>query len=239
MTEFEIAHGLSQDQPGPLEPVELAKVPAAKQFRKKPVVVQAVQYPCAHPALQRCSCDANSACSSCGREFIMTLEGPLNVSPGDWIITGVQGEHYPCKPDIFAATYEEAAAPVSTVAQGDAQDELATYSLQPLATAFFTEKGEVAYTGIYDRTLKALEAVKTTRMGISAGSIDLYARPHAPAAGDALDAARYRWLCDKFGITKLPCAIERIIEGSYVPDGKAAIDAAIDTAIAAQRKGDA
>ena len=57
----------------------------------------------------------------------------------------------------------------------------------------------------------------------------------APAAGDALDAARYRWICDKFGITKLPCAIERIIEGSYVPDGKAAIDAAIDTAIAAQQ----
>jgi hypothetical protein len=30
----------------------------------------------------------------------------MTVSPGDWIITGVQGEHYPCKPDIFAATYE-------------------------------------------------------------------------------------------------------------------------------------
>ncbi|WP_459694319.1 DnaJ-like cysteine-rich domain-containing protein, partial [Achromobacter xylosoxidans] len=59
----------------------------------------------------------------------------------------------------------------------------------------------------------------------------------APAAGDALDAARYRWLCDKFGITKLPCAIERIIEGSYVPDGKKAIDAAIDAELAAQRKG--
>lgn len=61
----------------------------------------------------------------------------------------------------------------------------------------------------------------------------------APAAGDALDAARYRWLCDKFGITKLPCAIERIIEGTYVADGKEGIDAAIDAAIAAQRKGDA
>lgn len=61
------------------------------------------------------------------------------------------------------------------------------------------------------------------------------ARMDAPAAGDAQDAARYRWLCDKFGITKLPCAIERIIEGSYVADGKAAIDAAIDTAIAAQQ----
>jgi hypothetical protein len=37
---------------------------------------------------------------------IMTLEGPMYVSPGDWIITGVAGEHYPCKPDIFNKTYE-------------------------------------------------------------------------------------------------------------------------------------
>ncbi len=77
-------------------------------FRKKPVTVQAVQYPCAHPALRRCDCNGNSACSSCGLEYIETLEGCMNVSPGDWIITGVQGEHYPCKPDIFAATYEDA-----------------------------------------------------------------------------------------------------------------------------------
>ncbi|QEA10866.1 hypothetical protein [Bordetella phage vB_BbrS_PHB09] len=52
---------------------------------------------------------------------------------------------------------------------------------------------------------------------------------------DARDAGRYRWLCDKFGITKLPCAIERIIEGTYVADGKDGIDAAIDAAIAAQQ----
>lgn len=43
------------------------------------------------------------------------------------------------------------------------------------------------------------------------------------------DAERYRWLCEKFGITKLPCAIERILEGdAYVADGKNGIDAAID-----------
>ncbi|WP_333757864.1 hypothetical protein [Streptomyces sp. ISBFB 2968] len=47
----------------------------------------------------------------CGRiwhdhGWIDTLEGGHTVCPGDWIITGVQGEHYPCKPDIFAATYE-------------------------------------------------------------------------------------------------------------------------------------
>jgi hypothetical protein len=41
--------------------------------------------------------------------WIDTLEGGHVVCPGDWIITGVKGEFYPCKPDIFEATYEEAA----------------------------------------------------------------------------------------------------------------------------------
>lgn len=86
------------------------------KYRKKPVVVEAVQYPCEHPALRRCCCESfnkglpingpRCGCSNCGREYIQTLEGAMNVSNGDWIITGVQGECYPCKPDIFAATYE-------------------------------------------------------------------------------------------------------------------------------------
>jgi hypothetical protein len=51
------------------------------------------------------------ACSHCGGRmhdhgWIDTLEGGHIVCPGDWIITGVKGEHYPCKPDIFAATYD-------------------------------------------------------------------------------------------------------------------------------------
>lgn len=51
------------------------------------------------------------ACEHCGvrmheHGWIDTLEGGHNVCPGDWIITGVKGERYPCKPDIFAATYE-------------------------------------------------------------------------------------------------------------------------------------
>lgn len=41
--------------------------------------------------------------------WIDTLEGGHIVCPGDWIITGVAGERYPCKPDIFAATYEPVA----------------------------------------------------------------------------------------------------------------------------------
>lgn len=54
-----------------------------------------------------------SLCSICrslfhGHGWIDTLEGGHIVCPGDWIITGVKGEHYPCKPDIFEATYKEA-----------------------------------------------------------------------------------------------------------------------------------
>ena len=41
-----------------------------------------------------------------GEVFITTLEGTMVAKPGDWIIRGVKGEFYPCKPDIFAATYE-------------------------------------------------------------------------------------------------------------------------------------
>lgn len=39
--------------------------------------------------------------------MIDTLEGKHEVTPGDWIITGVKGEKYPCKPDIFEMTYEK------------------------------------------------------------------------------------------------------------------------------------
>lgn len=43
----------------------------------------------------------------CGTEsiFIETLEGTMEAQPGDYIITGIKGEQYPCKPDIFEATY--------------------------------------------------------------------------------------------------------------------------------------
>jgi hypothetical protein len=48
-----------------------------------------------------------------GNVFIPTLEGEMRADVGDWIIRGVQGEFYPCKPDIFDATYEPPAEPES------------------------------------------------------------------------------------------------------------------------------
>lgn len=56
---------------------------------------------------------SDQSCKHCSQTmhyhgWIDTLEGGHIVCPGDWIITGVKGEVYPCKPDIFQATYEPA-----------------------------------------------------------------------------------------------------------------------------------
>lgn len=56
------------------------------KFKKKPIVVEAYQT---------------------DKELVIqTLEGPLHASIGDWIVTGIKGETYPCKPDVFQKTYE-------------------------------------------------------------------------------------------------------------------------------------
>ena len=44
--------------------------------------------------------------------WVDTLESGHIVCPGDWVITGVKGDHYPCKPDIFAKTYEPEVSPM-------------------------------------------------------------------------------------------------------------------------------
>lgn len=87
------------------------------KFRKKPVVVDAVQFFAGRPETHEHvnysepAADGMIKSSLDNKFWIQTLEGPLIVSDGDWIITGIKGEHYPCKPDIFEATYE-AAEPV-------------------------------------------------------------------------------------------------------------------------------
>ncbi len=73
-------------------------------YRKKPVVIEAIQYDnnldeltsfvSEHTIIDNCL-------------YIITLEGDMKVSNGDFIIKGVEGEFYPCKPAIFHKTYEE------------------------------------------------------------------------------------------------------------------------------------
>lgn len=78
------------------------------KFRKKPVVIEAIQYTGDNlrEVLEFTSYQAHVERNR--RVFISTLEGVMEATPGDWIIRGIHGEHYPCKPAIFAATYEPA-----------------------------------------------------------------------------------------------------------------------------------
>lgn len=75
------------------------------KYRKKPVVIEAEQYRRSMKKYPKGVCLCNEVPQG-GFPHIHTAEGSLNVSDGDWIITGIAGEHYPCKPNIFAATYE-------------------------------------------------------------------------------------------------------------------------------------
>jgi hypothetical protein len=76
------------------------------RFRKKPVVIEAVQWTADNYDEVGDFMGISSTCAVDDCFIIPTLEGEMRASPGDWIIKGVQGEFYPCKPDIFAATYE-------------------------------------------------------------------------------------------------------------------------------------
>jgi len=85
------------------------------KFRKKPVVIEAWQWnetTALREELQRLGMRAGYSGhrdrpDECTGLSIGTLEGTMRVSLGDWIIRGVNGEFYPCKPNIFDATYEK------------------------------------------------------------------------------------------------------------------------------------
>jgi hypothetical protein len=88
------------------------------KYRKKPIVIEAVQYTRRfdwpywfHEAVSEDTIrtyntgkfqDPSTPCYA----MIATLEGDMKVSENDWVIRGVRGELYPCKPDIFELTYE-------------------------------------------------------------------------------------------------------------------------------------
>jgi len=80
------------------------------KFKKKPIIIDAIQWNGSNMA------EILTLSSSEGKEFehdifsglltIETLEGDMVAQEGDWIIRGIKGELYPCKPDIFEATYD-------------------------------------------------------------------------------------------------------------------------------------
>lgn len=86
-----------------------------QQYRKRPVVIEAAQFTGLDSYLEIVGwmkgCGDTHALAdevrySTPLMLLQTLEGTMAANPGDWIIRGVQGEFYPCKPSIFDATYE-------------------------------------------------------------------------------------------------------------------------------------
>jgi hypothetical protein len=91
------------------------------KYRKKPVVIDAIQWNNINheeilafaPSIIGPSLESETAYiagqgAPIFSMLIPTMEGSMKAMPGDWIIKGVNGEFYPCKPDIFAKTYEPA-----------------------------------------------------------------------------------------------------------------------------------
>jgi hypothetical protein len=155
----------------------------ATQWRKKPVVIDAIQWDgteagcqrikAAFPALNTLAKNGSLRSGEVTHWRIGTLEGGHVVSSGDWIIRGVAGEHYPCKPDIFAATYERASlSPAPAAASGEAviaaiRAEVDSWAVVP-----------AHFHGAMKRKLE--QAIRNA--------------PPATSERDAEDAARYREL---------------------------------------------
>lgn len=78
------------------------------QYRKKPVVIEAVRFRTGEQPSELAADVVNGKVRypEDGTILIDTMEGVMTGNSGDWIIRGIKGELYPCKPDIFAATYE-------------------------------------------------------------------------------------------------------------------------------------
>ena len=76
------------------------------KYRKKPVVIEAIRFIGSNYEEIREFIDQNTLCSD-SSIVIPTLEGDMVAQKGDYIIKGVQGEFYPCKPEIFKETYEK------------------------------------------------------------------------------------------------------------------------------------
>ena len=76
------------------------------KYRKKPVEIEAIQYRVRNLDEIKAFCPDVIHIADANLLQIRTLEGVFNIIPNDFIIKGVNGEFYPCKPDIFYKTYE-------------------------------------------------------------------------------------------------------------------------------------
>lgn len=82
--------------------------PKARKYRKKPVVIEAIRFTTVE-ALKKAFPDISMyKKNKVEKIYVQTLEGKMEISEGDYIIKGIKGEYYPCKPDVFRESYERA-----------------------------------------------------------------------------------------------------------------------------------
>lgn len=79
--------------------------PRVKKYKKKPVVVEAIRFTTVE-TLKKAFPDISVEKNKVEKVYIQTLEGKMEISERDYIIKGIKGEYYPCKPDIFEESYE-------------------------------------------------------------------------------------------------------------------------------------
>jgi hypothetical protein len=125
-----------------------------KKYIKKPVVIEAVEYERDKNIASCMDFCPDMVYNSKDNEYdIITLEGLMRVTKGDFIIKGVNGEFYPCKPDIFRKTYEEVAI-----------SKMETTTARALSCWYCTEiekHGVVVVKTVLDKSGRELDAYET------------------------------------------------------------------------------
>ena len=183
----------------------MTTLPAPTLFRKKLVVIEAVQIEKrmdqTSPAWWAEAIQKNQVIlhgmGKWSRDLpiveIETLEGTMTGVQGDWIIRGVKGELYPCKPDIFAATYEPATTQDDTLARtGNTAKEQEMYAAG-IDVGRAIERENAAVAGGAQDDAKVYHFEQRSRFGPwievekpTERSVEFVRRVAAPAAGDAL-----------------------------------------------------
>jgi hypothetical protein len=151
-----------------------------KQYRKKPVVIEAFQITEEIALGQFCdnkplpfgvflsgSYHQERRTVTSAYAFIDTLEGSMRVSIGDWIIKGVKGELCPCKPDIFAATYEDANIPDPAAAITAMRE-----ALEKMVECFDSDTARRAFTSLHPNqwTMLEIDACHAARKALALAS---------------------------------------------------------------------
>lgn len=113
------------------------------KYRKKPVIVEAIQYNCDNLIEIFHFCNKAYFEHMSQSLIIDTLEGKMHVDEGDFIIKGVHGEFYPCKPDIFEETYEAVNTNYDHISVKPKRPWFKTYSEEP--TLENTEDGDMVW----------------------------------------------------------------------------------------------